>query len=113
MRLKSLQLIVIFLVVMSASACSSIETIQAEDVQIVLVSGKPCPEPRPQMCTRDYRPVCATRDTGVRCVTTPCPSTEEKTYGNACSACADQDVISYRNGACEKQKDNVPKMDVK
>ena len=61
---------------------------------------KRCEDPRPQMCTREYRPVCALRDTGVRCVTTPCPSTEWKTYGNACDACADADVIGHIAGAC-------------
>ena len=60
-----------------------------------------CEDPRPQMCTREYRPVCALRDTGIRCVTIPCPSTEWKTYGNACDACADVDVIGHLPGACE------------
>lgn len=59
-----------------------------------------CAEPRPEMCTARYDPVCATRDTGVRCVTTPCPSTELKTMGNACSACSDDKVISYVKGEC-------------
>lgn len=59
-----------------------------------------CTEPRPEMCTRDYRPVCATVDTGIRCITTPCPSTEQRTYGNACSACGDKKVISHVPGEC-------------
>jgi hypothetical protein len=59
-----------------------------------------CAEERPDMCTMDYRPVCATRDTGVRCVTTPCPSTEQKTYSNACSSCADVKVIGYISDQC-------------
>lgn len=59
-----------------------------------------CEDPRPEVCTRDYRPVCALRDTGIRCVTIPCPSTEWKTYGNACDACADADVIGHLPGAC-------------
>lgn len=54
-----------------------------------------CPEQRPQVCTMEYRPVCATRDTGIRCVTAPCPSTEQKTYSNACTACANVKVIGY------------------
>lgn len=62
-----------------------------------------CPEPRPQICTYDYNPVCATRDTGMRCVTTPCPSTEDVTYSNGCTACSDQSVISYRPGRCEPE----------
>jgi len=61
-----------------------------------------CPEQRAQMCTREFMPVCATRDTGVRCVTAPCPSSEQKTYGNACTACADEKVIGYIANACEK-----------
>ena len=59
-----------------------------------------CKSPRSQMCTREYRPVCATRDTGVRCVTTPCPSTEQVTKSNACTACADEKVFSYTEAAC-------------
>lgn len=59
-----------------------------------------CQEPRPEMRTRDYRPVCATRDSGIRCVTTPCPSTELKTYSNACSACSDVQVMGFTQGPC-------------
>ncbi len=68
-----------------------------------------CPEQRSPLCTREYLPVCATRDTGIRCITAPCPSSEEKTYGNACSACSDPKVISYRSGACEQDVDKKPK----
>lgn len=59
-----------------------------------------CKDPRPQMCTREYRPVCAKRDTGVRCVTTPCPSEEWVTKSNACTACSDEKVFGYLDGAC-------------
>lgn len=59
-----------------------------------------CTEPRRPMCTREYRPVCADVDTGIRCITTPCPSTETKTYANACMACADEKVRGYRQDAC-------------
>ena len=60
-----------------------------------------CSEPRPQICTHDYKPVCASRDTGIRCVTTPCPTTENITYSNGCAACSDKRVISYQSGSCE------------
>lgn len=59
-----------------------------------------CTEPRPQMCTREYNPVCATRDTGVRCVTEPCPASERLTYPTGCTACADPKVISHVSAAC-------------
>ncbi len=52
-----------------------------------------CPEPRPQMCTMDYRPVCAQLKDG-----------SFKTYANACSSCSDPNVSGYREGACEKEK---------
>lgn len=64
-------------------------------------SAVTCSEPRSQMCTREYRPVCATVDTGVRCVSAPCPEAQaERTYANACSACADAKVIQHVPGAC-------------
>lgn len=61
---------------------------------------KECPEQRPQICTREYMPVCATRDAGVRCLTAPCPSREQKTYSNGCEACADNKVLGYIASAC-------------
>ncbi len=68
----------------------------AQDIPLIR-----CPEQRPQVCTMDYRPVCATLDTGVRCITTPCPSSEQKTYSNACTACADSEVLGYTPEKCE------------
>ncbi|MBW2542241.1 MAG: hypothetical protein JRF15_09135 [Deltaproteobacteria bacterium] len=60
-----------------------------------------CADPRPEMCTQEYLPVCGLRDTGIRCVTTPCDSHEWKTYSNACTACSDPKVLRYRSGACD------------
>jgi tetratricopeptide (TPR) repeat protein len=56
------------------------------------VAGGTCANPRPQMCTRDYRPACGLRRDNT-----------SRTYGNACSACADPDVISQAAGACPTQ----------
>lgn len=53
------------------------------------VAGGTCAEPRPQMCTMDYRPACGLRRDNSR-----------KTYSNACSACADAQVVSQSAGAC-------------
>jgi hypothetical protein len=50
----------------------------------------PCMEPRPQVCTQDYRPVCAELQDG-----------SFKTFFNGCSACSDAAVTGYRDGACE------------
>ena len=90
------------------SSCqSNSQTNKVEDTASIPVTSKPenlsvtvCNSPRSQMCTREFRPVCATRDNGVRCVTTPCASTEKVTKSNACTACADEKVFSYIPGAC-------------
>lgn len=52
-----------------------------------------CTDPRPEMCTMDYTPVCGRRGDGT-----------EKTYSNGCSACSDKAVVSYRPGACEQEQ---------
>ena len=49
-----------------------------------------CVEPRPEVCTMDYRPVCARLESG-----------ERRTYSNACGACADPEVAASVPGACE------------
>ena len=59
-----------------------------------------CKEPRPEVCTMIYQPVCATRDTGVRCIRAPCPSEEKVTKSSSCNACSDPKVISYVQGEC-------------
>ena len=48
-----------------------------------------CTDPRPQICTREYNPVCATRTDG-----------SSQSYATGCTACADTKVISYVPGAC-------------
>jgi hypothetical protein len=53
------------------------------------VAGGTCADPRPQMCTRDYRPTCGVRRDGTR-----------RTYGNACTACADSEVVAQGAGPC-------------
>jgi hypothetical protein len=59
-----------------------------------------CKEPRPEVCTMIYQPVCATRDTGVRCIRAPCPSEEQVTKSSSCNACSDPKVSSYVQGEC-------------
>jgi hypothetical protein len=49
-----------------------------------------CTDPRPEMCTQDYNPTCGLLKNG-----------GEKTYSNACTACSDSDVASYKPGICE------------
>ena len=59
-----------------------------------------CTAPIPEACPTVFEPVCATRDSGVVCITEPCDSIEKVTYSNDCSACADARVYSYVPGSC-------------
>ena len=91
------------------AACGQSETNQSEtnpsetnqpEAASVPAGVTECTTPRPEMCTREYRPVCAAIDTGVRCVTEPCPSMEYKTFGNGCDACSTEQVLYYSEGEC-------------
>lgn len=48
-----------------------------------------CENPRPEMCTRDFRPVCSLSEDGVY-----------KTYAAFCNACMNKQVKSYYKGVC-------------
>ena len=48
-----------------------------------------CPQERPQICTREYNPVCAALTDG-----------SMKTYATGCTACADLQVTGWIAGAC-------------
>ena len=48
-----------------------------------------CEDPRPEVCTMDYRPVCGTLRDG-----------SKKTYSNGCGACADAEVVSWVENEC-------------
>jgi hypothetical protein len=48
-----------------------------------------CEEPRPQICTREYDPVCAMLQDG-----------SVKTYATGCTSCSDAKVEGYKKGAC-------------
>jgi|GEM_PF-6763196 len=62
------------------------------------------PESKKQIaCTMDWNPVCGAYDNGIRCIKAPCPNIGYKTYGNACSACADPAVFEYTKGECANE----------
>ncbi len=50
-----------------------------------------CPEPRPQVCTMEYDPVCGQLTDGAR-----------SDYSSPCNACAHDAVVSYQKGVCEQ-----------
>ncbi len=48
-----------------------------------------CKDPRPQMCTMDYNPVCGFISPN-----------QIKTFSNGCVACSDSKVLSHTNNVC-------------
>jgi hypothetical protein len=71
---------------LSAAACGCSATQMKDDLT-------ECTEPRPEVCTMDYTPVC-----GLQRVS---GSEQWKTFSNACSACSDSTVVGYNKDACE------------
>jgi hypothetical protein len=65
------------------SACASVSTADK-------LSGlTDCPEQRPQICTREYNPVCG-----------HLADASTQTYATGCTACADPTVIGWVAGEC-------------
>lgn len=97
----ALRLLILVLVVpLVVAACGAPQSTPAGDATGITH----CSDPRPQICTMDYVPVCALRATDTRCTSAPCSSGEWAQYPNACSACADKQVRGYRKGECREDQ---------
>ena len=48
-----------------------------------------CTDPRPEICTQDYTPVCGVHEDGSR-----------RTYSNGCTACSNAEVVGSLPGPC-------------
>jgi len=77
-KLKFVSLIAITLLL---SACQSTPIKQKVDVE--------CQDPRSEICTRHFKPVCGVFSEG-----------GSKTYSNDCTACADKAVQGFNKGEC-------------
>ena len=75
----------VVVLVLALSACKKQDIQPVESTEAVNL----CKDPRPEMCTRDYRPVCAYLSDGSR-----------KEYSNGCTACSDGNVRSWVDGRC-------------
>jgi len=82
--MKTLRILIAGLVVL-LSACAT----TPPDESGMDTAAQACEEPRPQVCTMDYRPVCGNLADG-----------SVKTYANGCGACGDASVSSWIEGAC-------------
>ncbi len=81
------KIISLFLMSLLISACAAYSEKSADPSTSELIA---CEEPRPQICTREYNPVCATYKDG-----------SKKTGSTGCTSCSDPDVIGYKMAACK------------
>jgi len=49
-----------------------------------------CVSPKPEVCTKEYKPVCGFEADG-----------NYRTFSNACMACSDAEINAYDDGACK------------
>jgi hypothetical protein len=70
-------------------ACS---TAPAAPPAVEAPAANACKDPRPQVCTTIYAPVCATHSDGHR-----------ETHASGCNACADDTALTYTEGVCEEE----------
>jgi hypothetical protein len=85
--MKKMALLIFVLLAMSG--CAAKETTKSSETKPDNPNKQICPEPRPEMCTQQYDPVCGQFSRG-----------GNQTYSNGCSACSDKAVESYVPGEC-------------
>jgi len=88
MNIKRLFLLV-SVSLLSASCTTSGNTMEQKDKEPGALDLIICTEPRPQICTREYDPVCASMQDG-----------SVKTYSTGCTSCSDKEVTGYKKGSC-------------
>lgn len=81
--------LLISLSLLSASCATSDEEMEEKNHEPGSLDLIICSDPRPQICTREYDPVCAKLQDG-----------SVKTYATGCTSCSDSNVESYQKGAC-------------
>lgn len=59
----------------------------------LLPGEQACTNPRPEVCTMEYRPVCGTDLNG-----------KKMEFSNECSACLNVDVVSWEEGLCVNEQ---------
>lgn len=84
MRWTNIYHLMLFSVLVVVSSCTT-KPVTPDDMTL-------CVDPRPEICTMEYAPVCGYTDSG------------QKTYASGCTACSDKTVIGYIQGECESDK---------
>ncbi len=78
-------LLILMIVLISSCAAYAKKTASASVSELTV-----CDEPRPQICTSEYNPVCASYNNG-----------RKKTESTGCTACAIHEVNGYIMGVCK------------
>jgi len=65
-------------------SCANTQEVLMPDVKLIQ-----CSEPRPEVCTQHYQPVCGFEH-----------DDNHKTFPNACTACSNPEIVSYYDGKC-------------
>jgi len=86
-KMRAVTWIALLATALFLSACAADPQKQPEAAALGMTE---CENPRPEICTMDYTPVCGQLISG-----------EEKTYANGCSACSVTNVIGYKAGECQ------------
>lgn len=60
------------------------------EMRVVNASSTICEDPRSQICTMNYDPVCGKLRDG-----------SQKTFSNGCGACSDANVVGHDPGECQ------------
>ena len=86
--LKSVSVLSLMVISLLSVACTSngekIDIKEPGALDLIL-----CEKPRPEICTREYNPVCGTLQDG-----------SNKTGATACTSCSDPNVVGYKVGVC-------------
>lgn len=94
---KTLKTLSFALLTLSVTACASHSLNERNSEVTLSKQDTRCQDPRPEICTREYRPVCALveHDQGEQE-----GKLSRKTYATWCTACADSRVKGYSQGEC-------------
>ncbi|PWQ95202.1 hypothetical protein [Leucothrix arctica] len=91
-------------VLVACGASTKPNVVEKPVVDVAPIKVMACSDPRPEICTQQYDPVCGTRHVPRPCgkgmICAAVMTTAKKTYSNSCSACSNDDVQSYTKGAC-------------
>ena len=98
---KNFRLLIVYMAAVGLVACGASSGVEVESPSVATERFVECVDPRPQACTREYLPVCATHHAEKTCTTEFCSTTTNVTYATGCTACADPKVSDYRLGKCE------------